>query len=222
MVTESFASLLCAGLIAMMFGLLLTFGGYRFFLFLLPIWGFFFGFGLGAQTIQAIGGGNLPLMQDVTSWIVGFVVGAIFAVLAYFFYIAAVAIIAGSLGYALAVGLLGAIGMENLTLIVWLTGIVAAVALAGVTLFFNLQKWVIMIATAVLGAGTIVGVFIFMFNPSMTVLQSPVKAALNTSPLLMILFLALAVAGVVVQQRQSRSYTIDNYNRWDEGSTIVT
>lgn len=217
MVTESFASLLCAGIIAMMFGLLLTFGGYRFFLFLLPIWGFFFGLGLGAQTMQALFGEGF--LSTITSWVVGFCVGALFAVLAYFFYIVAVAIIAGSLGYALAVGLLGAIGMD-FGFLVWLIGLVAAVALAGVTLYFNLQKWVIMIATAVLGAGTIVGTFVFLFNPAATVLQSPVKAALNSSPLLMLLFLVLAVAGVVVQQRANRAYTIASYNRWED-STVM-
>jgi hypothetical protein len=220
MVTESFASLLCAGLIAMMFGLLLTFAGYRFFLFLLPIWGFFFGFGLAAQTIQALGQGQSGLLQDISSWIVGFVVGALFAVLAYFFYIVAVAIIAGSLGYVLAVGLLGAIGMD-FGLIVWLCGIVAAVAVAGATLFLNLQKWVIMIGTAVMGAGTIIGTFVLLFNPSMSVLEAPVKAALATSPLLMLLGLALVIAGVVVQQRQSKYFNIDNYNRWDD-STVVS
>jgi len=35
--------------IALLFAAALIFGGYRFFLFLLPIWGFFFGFGLGRK-----------------------------------------------------------------------------------------------------------------------------------------------------------------------------
>src|SRR6476619_8218511 len=97
-------------MIATFFGFVLAFGGYRFFLLLLPIWGFFFGFGLGAQTIQAIFGSGF--LSDVTSWIVGFVVALIFAVLSYLFYIFAVALIAGSLGYALGTGLLVAIGFD--------------------------------------------------------------------------------------------------------------
>ncbi len=46
--------LLCMGLIALTFGLVVIFGGYRLFLVLLPIWGFFVGFYVGAQTIQVI------------------------------------------------------------------------------------------------------------------------------------------------------------------------
>ena len=48
--------LLCASLIALLFGLAVCFAGYRFFLALLPIWGFFFGFALGAQALQALFG----------------------------------------------------------------------------------------------------------------------------------------------------------------------
>ena len=72
---------------------MLCFAGYRFFLILLPIWGFFFGFGFGLQTMQALlGDGSLA---TITRWVVGFIVALVFAVLAYLFYIAAVAIIAG-------------------------------------------------------------------------------------------------------------------------------
>src|SRR5512136_2522786 len=110
MTTDSFFALMCGGLIGLLFGLVMAFAGYRLFLILLPIWGFFFGFGLGAQTIQALFGD--AFLATVTSWVVGFIVAAVFAILAYLFYIVAVAIIAGSLGYAAAVGLLTALGLQ--------------------------------------------------------------------------------------------------------------
>lgn len=44
--------LFCMGLIGLLFGLAATFGGYRLFLILLPVWGFFFGSVLGAETVQ--------------------------------------------------------------------------------------------------------------------------------------------------------------------------
>ena len=124
MTTDSFFALMCGGLIALLFGLAVCFAGYRLFLVLLPIWGFFFGFGFGAQAVQAIFGD--AFLATVTSWVVGFIVAALFAILAYLFYIFAVALIAGSLGYSVAVGLLTGIGM-NFGLIVWLIGLVAAV-----------------------------------------------------------------------------------------------
>ena len=137
MVNESFFTFACAGLIGMLFGTALAFAGYRLFIFLLPVWGFFFGLALGAQTIQALFGD--AFLATVTSWMVGFIVALIFAVLSYAFDLFAVAIIAGSLGYALAVGLLTAIGLQ-MGFLVWLIGIVAAVALAILTIVFNVQK----------------------------------------------------------------------------------
>ncbi len=76
--------LLCAALIALLFGTVVCFGGYRLFLLLLPIWGFFFGFGLGAQTIQLLFGQEF--LATITSWVVGLVVAILFAVLSYLFY----------------------------------------------------------------------------------------------------------------------------------------
>ena len=203
--------LLCAGLIAMLFGLALCFLGYKFFLFLLPIWGFFFGLWLGAQTIQALFGTGA--FSTVTSWVVGFIVGAVFAVLSYLFYMVAVAIIAGSLGYFAAVGILLALGLQ-MGFLVWLIGIVAAIALAAVTLMFNLQKWVIIIATSLMGAGIIFGGIYVMFNPWTDLLQNPIRAVLSYSPFLMICAIVVAIVGIVVQYRNNRNFTLDSYNNW--------
>jgi len=56
MVTDSFFALACAGLIAFLFGLALTFAGYRLFLILLPIWGFFFGLWLERNPSRSCSG----------------------------------------------------------------------------------------------------------------------------------------------------------------------
>ena len=213
MTTDSTLALLCGGLIAMLFGLVLAFGGYRFFLILLPIWGFFFGLALGAQTLQALFGTGF--LATVTSWVIGFVTGAVFAVLAYFFYLAAVAIIAGSLGYGLTVAVLTGIGM-NMNFLVWAIGMVAAVALIFVTLRFNLAKWVIIITTGLAGGALIAGAIGFMFNPAARFLENPVQAILATSPLLVILGLVVAGFGIAAQVRTSRAFALASYNRWEE------
>ncbi len=211
MVTDSFFALACAGLIGILFGLALTFAGYRLFIILLPIWGFFFGLALGAQTVQALFG--QAFLATITSWVVGFIVGGVFAVLSYLFYVLAVAIIAGSLGYAAAVGILMAIGLP-MGFIVWLIGLVVAVLLAIVTIRFNIQKYVIIIATSVLGAATIIGAIVLMFSPAAQILANPVTAVLSVSPLTAILFLVVAVLGIVAQIKQNQSYTIVEYDRW--------
>lgn len=213
MTTDSFLALACASLIAFIFGLVLCFGGYRFFLILLPIWGFFFGLVFGAQSMQMLFGTGF--FAEVTSWVVGFVAGAIFAVLSYFFYFVAVALIAGALGYTAATGLLLAIGL-NPGFLVWVVGVVAGIALAAVTIMFNLQKWVIIIATSLLGAGVIFGAFVILFAPHATLLENPIRVALSQSPLLMITAIVVAICGIIVQARINRTYTIESYNRWAE------
>ena len=163
--------------------------------------------------MQALFG--VGFLATVTSWVVGFIVGAIFAVLSYLFYLAAVAIVAGSLGYFASVGILLAIGL-NMNFLTWLIGIVVAIALALVTLRFNLQKWVIIIATSLAGAAVIFGGFFVIFNPvTSELMENPIKAFLSSSPLLMILAVVVAVIGIVVQYQNTRSFTLDSYNRWE-------
>lgn len=215
MANESFFALMCASLIALFFGFVLAFSGYRFFLVILPIWGFFWGFGLGAQTIQAIF--HATFLGDVTSWIVGFVVGVVFAVLSYLFYIAAVALLGASLGYALGTGIMLAI-FPSLDILTWIVGIVVAVIFAIGVLALNLQKWIILLATAVLGAAIIVGTFLFMFGglPASQLVANPVRVVLQTSPFWAIVFVAIAIVGGVAQYQSTRRWELVTYNRWEE------
>ena len=220
MTTDSFFAVMCGGMIALLFGLVLAFAGYRLFLVLLPIWGFFFGFALGAQSIQALFGE--AFLATITSWAVGFIVAVVFAVLAYLFYIAAVAIVSFSLGYSAAIGLLTALGLPLLGgFIAWLIAVVVGVALAFVVLRFNIQKLVIEFATAFLGAGAIVGVFLALFGglPSSELVQNPVAAALKNSPFWMIVFIILGIVAFVVQYMHNRSWEVQTYNRMSETTT---
>lgn len=213
MATDSFFAAMCFGLLAMLYGLTLTFLGYRFFLFLLPIWGFVFGLGFGAQAMQALFG--MGFLATVTSWIVGFLVGAVFALLSYLFYFFAVGIIAGSLGYSLTVGLLtGILGM-NMNALVWIIAVVVAVVVVIATYTLNLQKYVVIVGTAVLGAGSIVATIAWMFNPAKEAVDRPLRAILDAGPLLTLLGIVLIAAGIVVQLRTTRFYTVEEYNNWE-------
>src|SRR3954465_13185560 len=117
MATDSFFALTCVSSIGLLFGFSLAFAGYRFFLFLLPIWGFFWGFGLGAQSIQVLLGDGF--LASISSWVVGFFLGMLFAVISYLFFAAAVAILAGGLGYAVGVGIMGLFS-ANLDILTWI------------------------------------------------------------------------------------------------------
>jgi hypothetical protein len=205
--------LICMTTIALLFATALMFGGYRFFLFLLPIWGFFFGFGLGAQAIQALFGNGL--LADVTSWVVGFIVALIFALASYFFYFAAVAVAAGILGYMLGVGIMDLFGLNGLSLITFLVAAALAVVAVIVTFRFNLQKYVIIAATAIGGAAIAVGVILLGVGgiDLIRLLESPVRLLFQTSPFMAIVFVLLAVAGIVVQMRVNRRFEVKTYDR---------
>jgi hypothetical protein len=213
MTNDSFFALIVGGMIALFFGAALLFAGYRFFLVLLPILGFFFGFGLGAQTVQALFGD--AFLATVTSWIVGFCVACIFAVLSYLFYMMAVALVGGMLGYAIGVGILEAIGLP-FGFIVWMVGIILGIALGAAVIVFNVQKLVVIAATALIGAGVIVGTFLYLFGglPSTQIAANPVRAAMSGSFLWTLTYILLAIIGVVSQFESTRSVEVESYNRF--------
>ena len=204
--------LFCMGLISLLFGLALVFLGYRLLWIILPIWGFFFGFALGAQTLQALFG--IGFLATIASWIVGFFVGALFAVGSYLFYMVAVALLAGSFGYALGVGLLTAIGLD-FGFIVWLVGIVAAVAVAAAVLYFNIQKYAVILITALGGTGVIVYTLLAAFgDPSLVELMfAPVLLALQDSFWWLLFFIVVAGSGVYVQLQANKDFEAEAYNR---------
>lgn len=201
--------LLCAVLIALLIGVAVTYNGYRWFLILLPLFGFVWGFGLGAQTLQALFG--TAMFATVMSWVVGLIVGVVFAVLSYFFYLFGVALFAGALGYSLAVIIMQAIGF-NLNFITWLIGIVAAVALAFVVLKYNVQKYVIIIGTSIIGAGTIVASVIYAFSPNKELInqftQLAVTQAISTSFWWWLIFILLVGSGIYIQIRSTRTFVL--------------
>lgn len=204
--------LLCATLIALLFGTAVCFGGYRLFLILLPIWGFFFGFGLGAQTIQLLFGE--ALLASVTSWVVGFIVALLFAILSYLFYAVAVAVIAGSLGYGVGVAIMS-IFSADLTIITWIVGIVLALIAIVITFRFNLAKYVIIAATAIGGAAVAIGTLSAgLSGVALSQLaENPVQWVMNDSFLWTLLFFVMAIAGIALQIAANRTYTVVAYNR---------
>lgn len=200
--------LFCMTLLALFIGLAVCFNGYRWFLILLPIFAFFWGFGLGAQTLQALFG--VGFLATISSWVVGFIVGLIFAVLSYLFYIVGVAILAFSFGYSIGVGFMGLIGLD-LSFITWLVGVVVGVVVAGGTILLNIQKWVIIAITAFGGAGVIIGSLLFAFGviPPAAIGTNAVGRVLADSWFWLIAFLVLGVLGFAAQAYSNRDWMLE-------------
>lgn len=200
-------------MVLLFLGWILAFAGYRLFLILLPIYGFFVGISIGAHSVQALFGDGF--LSTTTSWVVGFFVGLIFAVLSYLFWVAAVAIVAGSLGYAIVAGLFSLLEAD-LDVLVWIIGVVVGVVFAIAALVLNLQKAVIIVSTAVMGAWTVVGTFLFLLGGSSPeeLAETGARMILRDHPLWYVIFGVVAVVGALFQFRVNREYEMERYNRW--------
>ena len=205
--------LLCMGVVALGFGLIVAFYGYKLLWVILPIWGFFAGFAIGAQAIQAIF--SEAFLATVTSWVVGFIVGAIFAVLSYLFYFLAVALLSGGFGYGATVGVLTWIGMD-FGFLVWIIGIIIGVIVAVGVLRFNIQKYAVIVITAFGGTGVIIYTFLVAFGDLSVVqmLTAPVLFAMRDSWFWFLFFVVVAAAGIYFQLQTNRDYEFEEYDRW--------
>jgi hypothetical protein len=203
---------ICIGVIGILFGLTALFAGYRLFLIFLPIWGFFAGFTLGAQALQALFGTGF--LSELTSWIVGLAVGILFAVLSYLFYLVGVAILAGSIGYALGAGIIYAISTEW-NLLAFLVGIIAAIVVAALVILLNIQKWVIILLTSIGGAGAIIVAILIMFGivSLADVGQNAIISYWRENWLWYLVGIALAAVGFFAQARSTSQYNIEPPNR---------
>lgn len=205
---------LLAGGLLLFLGSLIAFGGYRLFLILLPIYGFFFGLSFGAHSVQALFGDGF--LSTTTSWVVGFFAGLLFALLSYLFWSFAVALMAGSLGYGLVAGFFGLFGAD-LDVLVWIVGVVVGVVFAIAAIVLNLQKAIVIVSTALVGAWTIVGTFLFLFTSATpeSLAESGAKMVLDDHPLWFIIFAVVAAVGMLFQFQVNRTYEIERYNRWE-------
>src|SRR4051812_8060610 len=137
------------GLIALAIGLAFTFWGLRFFLLLLPIWGFVFGFIVGADIVTYIFGDGF--LATTFSWVAGFVVAIIFAALSYLYYWFAIVWIGATAGYALGTGIMAWL-TPDAGLLMFIVGLILAAVFAIIFIVLKLPKFLAIAFTAFGGA----------------------------------------------------------------------
>jgi hypothetical protein len=199
---------ICFGIVALLMGLAMLFAGFRLFLLLLPVWGFLVGFFVGASALAWLLGDSF--LATFMGWAVGFILGLILAILSYLFYLAGVAIIAGSIGYALGSGLVFLVS-DDLTVLAFIVGLVAAIIVAIVTLSLNLQKLVLIAITSIGGASAIFTSLMLIFNQIelSDIGTNPVRAVIDQSIFWFLLWLGLAGLGFATQFITSADYELE-------------
>jgi hypothetical protein len=192
---------------ALLVGLAFALWGYRLFLVLLPIWGFFAGFWLGAHGITLLLGDGF--LATTTGWMVGLVVGFLLAIFSYLFYGLGIAVVAGSIGYAIGSGMMAAMGLTASWLL-FIVGASVAVMVILLTLVFNLQKYVIITLTAIGGANAILLGILLLFNrvtlSGLSGAGNAIQPVLADSWFWSIAWVLIAALGIFYQVRSNRVY----------------
>jgi nitrite reductase/ring-hydroxylating ferredoxin subunit len=130
------------GLLGLAVGLAFTFWGFRFFLILLPIWGFFAGFLFGAGGVTYLLGDGF--LSTVLGWVVGFVIGLVFAVLSYLYYWVAVVLLGAAVGYAAGIGLMHWLNNGG-GLLAFTVGVIGAIIVAAAVILLRVPKYLVIV-----------------------------------------------------------------------------
>jgi hypothetical protein len=188
------------GLLALAVGLGWAFYGLKVFTILLPIWAFFFGLTSGAQWSQDIFGEGF--LSTVLSWGIGFVFGAVLAVISYLWYYAAVTIAGGALGYILGVGFMDWLGIDAAILGI-VVGLIVGAVFAAATFLLGVPAWLIIIFSGISGAAAAVnGVLIFLGRIKVEDLSSGIVNGLLTDTTIgVIAWVVLAAVAIFWQTR---------------------
>ena len=201
---------LLLGALAVGIGLAFAFWGFRVFLILLPIWGFFAGFLLGASGIEYIFGD--AFLATATGWVVGFLLGLLFAVLSYLYYWVAVILLGGALGYQLTIGLLQWIGFDADGIIAFILAILGGAIFAVGFFLLRMPAVLVIVASAITGAGaTVAGIAIGLGIIDYQELSGGIFGAYAVSDmgwLGIIAAIVIAFAGAIYQTRTVADMTM--------------
>lgn len=188
------------GALALVVGAAFCFAGVKYFLLLLPIWGFLTGFVFGANAMFYIFGDSF--LATSLAIVVGFVVAVVFAALAYLYYYFAIVILGGSIGYMLGIGVMDWLNIGGA--LAWIVGIIVGAAFAFAFFILAMPFFIAVLGTAIAGAaGVVAGLALILGRVPLSALNGGTigTAIADTQwPWLWIgLGIVLAVAGAFAQ-----------------------
>lgn len=198
------------GIISIGIGALMLFSGYILARILLPLWGFFAGFTIGAA--GAADAFNTAFIGTTMGIVVGLIVGFVFALCAYFFYSLAVVLLGASLGYWVGTGLLSLIGIDK-GFISALVGIALGIVFAVATIGFNAAKYLLIALTSFAGGLAIIKGLLLAFGKiertSLDYITNVQTIENNTFWLIALVI--LFIIGLIVQIKTTKKTTLDSW-----------
>jgi hypothetical protein len=200
------------GLLALAVGALFCFRGYLAFRLMIPLWAAFVGFTFGAGIVAGAGGGQF--LGSLGSWLVGFAVALIFAVVAYLVYEAAVVLAMGSIGFSLGASLMVALDV-SWTWVIVLVGVLLGAILAVAAIVADLPMVLLMILSAFGGASAITtGIMLIGGALNTADLSHNSATRVADSGWWLALYLAVAVVGLAVQGRAADGWSQPMRSSW--------
>jgi hypothetical protein len=197
------------GLLGIVLGAAFAFAGFRYFLLLLPLWGLFVGFMVGAGATATLL--NEGFLASVIGIVVGIVVGIVFALLSWFYWWGAVLVIAGSLGFWLTHWLLVVIGFSAEAFVTTLIAVAGGIVVGVVAFLINAPKYIAIILTAFAGAAWLAaGIALFLGLVSTDDMQNGALVAVYKEGWLWIgIWAAVAAAGIIAQLQMTARWEYD-------------
>ena len=202
------------GLIAVFVGLTFCFRGYLTMRVVIPVWGAFSGFAIGAGLVSAISGDGF--LANALGWIVGVVFAMVVGSLAYLYFEVSMVMGLTTIGFILGCSLMVALGV-TWTWVVVLVGMAAGAAGAALAIIGDLPMVVLTVLTAFAGATATVGGLMLLIGDLHTadLDQANVIESVHDSTGLWVLYAVLALAGIVVQFRELDSITRSVRSEWE-------
>jgi hypothetical protein len=197
------------GVLAIVAGGVMLVAGQFVLRFVIPIWGFFAGFAFGAGLVAGIS--DVRFLSTALGWVLGLVFAVVFAVLAYLYYYVAIVLAMGAAGFAIGSGLIVAFGITWNWLAV-LVGLAVGLVLGLVSVFTNVPMMLLVVVGSIAGAVGVTGGLMLIVGSlnSSDFNRGDFTDRVSGSFGWTLLFLVLALAGIVIQgmQRALRSQTI--------------
>lgn len=203
------------GILAVAVGALFCFRGFIALRLMIPLWGTFAGFMLGAGFVANTGDGGF--LRTGLAWAVGIGVGLVFGLFAYLYYEVSIVVAMASIGFALGTSLMVALGFSWSWLII-LVGLIVAFFLASFAIAGDLPGFVLLVLGAMAGATAIVGGAMLLAGVIETeeFTRSTVTQNLDDSWWWYALYAGLVVFGIVAQANEAGRLRASMRAQWVE------
>lgn len=201
------------GVLAIAVGALFAFRGYLTMRVIIPIWGAFVGFFVGASLVTTFT--DERFLRNLLGWIVGIAVALLFGLLAYLYYEVSVVVVMASIGFTL-----GATAMVAADVtwnwVVVLVGVLVALVLAWLAIVANLPTWLLVVLTALAGSSAVVLGIMLLTGKAETeeFRTSVVIGDTDGEWWWWAIYAAVAIAGIIAQVRLVESLRSDLRASW--------